>query len=89
MDDDNEECWELMKRDLQLKSTFLYCDLNRVISSVCEEHKKTLTELANKFFYYMEELDNAVKSRDVSLTQIHYGDAVIVLQEVVAALIPT
>lgn len=56
MVDNDEDSWELMGRDLRLKSTFLFCDLNHVISSVRDEHKKTLTDLANKLFYYLEEV---------------------------------
>ena len=54
---DDEESWDLVERDLRLKATFLYIDLSRVISS-CErdERKKTLTDLANKFFYFMDEV---------------------------------
>ena len=54
---DDEDSWDLVGRDLRLKATFLYIDLSRVISS-CEsdERKKTLTNLANKFFYFMDEV---------------------------------
>ena len=54
--DDDEDSWELMGRDLSLKSTFLYCDLNRVIASSLGDQKKALTDLANRLFYYMEEV---------------------------------
>ena len=55
-DDCNDEWWELIERDLRLKSTFLYCDLNKVISNTHDEHKEAFTSLANKLFYYMEEV---------------------------------
>lgn len=80
--------WELMGRDLRLKATFLYCDLNHVISYSHDEHKRNLTDLANRFFRYMEELDDAMKSRSISSAQICYSDAALVLREVVASLIP-
>uniref|UniRef100_A0A0D9W7A5 Uncharacterized protein n=1 Tax=Leersia perrieri TaxID=77586 RepID=A0A0D9W7A5_9ORYZ len=53
---DDEDSWGLLVRDLRLKATFLYIDLSRVIS-FCDfdEHKKMLTGLANKFFYFMDE----------------------------------
>lgn len=54
--DDDEDSRELMGRDLRLKSTFLYCDLNLVISNSRDEDKKTLTDLGNKLFYFMEEV---------------------------------
>ncbi|XP_029117448.1 photosynthetic NDH subunit of lumenal location 3, chloroplastic [Elaeis guineensis] len=87
--DDDEDSWELMGRDLRLKSTFLYCDLNQVISNATDEHRKALTDLANKLFCNMEELGHAVKSRSISLMQVHYNDTALVLQEVMAALMPT
>ncbi|RWW65409.1 hypothetical protein BHE74_00027295 [Ensete ventricosum] len=86
VDDDDEDAWELMGSDLRLKSTFLYCDLNQVISHAREERKKVLTDLANKLFYYMEQLDHAVRIRSMSLTQVCYNDTASVLQEVMAAL---
>lgn len=57
---DDEDSWDLLARDLRLKATFLYIDLGRVICS-CEidEHKKMLTGLANKFFYFMDEVSIA------------------------------
>nr|CAE05707.2 OSJNBb0065J09.3 [Oryza sativa Japonica Group] len=68
---DDEDSWDLLARDLRLKATFLYIDLGRVICS-CEidEHKKMLTGLANKFFYFMDELTNAVSSRSIPLMQV-------------------
>ncbi|RRT59526.1 hypothetical protein B296_00024361 [Ensete ventricosum] len=101
MIDDDEDAWELMGSSLRLKSTFLYCDLNQVISRAKDERKKFLTDLANKLFCYMEQcclfliicgkrqLDHAVKSRSISLTQIRYNDTAHVLQEVMAALVPS
>ncbi|KAM0924530.1 hypothetical protein ACQ4PT_004818 [Festuca glaucescens] len=87
---DDEDSWDLVGRDLRLKATFLYIDLSRVISS-CEsdERKKTLTVLANKFFYFMDELDNAVKDRSVALMQVCYSDTAHALREVVAAIVPS
>ena len=54
--DDDEDSWELVGRDLSLKSTFLYCDLNRVIACSHDDQKKALTDLANRLFYYMGEV---------------------------------
>ncbi|KAM3368746.1 hypothetical protein ACQJBY_010871 [Aegilops geniculata] len=87
---EDEDSWDLVGRDLRLKATFLYIDLSRVISS-CEsdERKKTLTGLANKFFYFMDELGNAVKDRSAPLVQVCYSDTTHVLREVVAALVPS
>uniref|UniRef100_A0A453CH47 Uncharacterized protein n=1 Tax=Aegilops tauschii subsp. strangulata TaxID=200361 RepID=A0A453CH47_AEGTS len=61
---EDEDSWDLVGRDLRLKATFMYIDLSRVISS-CEsdERKKTLTGLANKFFYFMDEFTDASASQ--------------------------
>ncbi|WOL07368.1 hypothetical protein Cni_G16108 [Canna indica] len=88
VEEEDEGAWELMASDLRLKSTFLYCDLNQVIANAGDEDKKFLTDLANRLFYSIEELDLAVKSRSISMTQLQYKHAVDILQEVMAALMP-
>ncbi|XP_062217469.1 photosynthetic NDH subunit of lumenal location 3, chloroplastic-like [Phragmites australis] len=81
--------WDLVRRDLQLKATFLYVDLSRVISR-CEgkERRKALTLLANEFFDFMDELGDAVATRSISVVKACYGDAARALREVVAAVAP-
>ncbi|XP_059649843.1 oxygen-evolving enhancer protein 3, chloroplastic-like [Cornus florida] len=77
--------WDLMGRDLRLKSTLLYCDFNHIISaSPHQHHKNTLTQLANKLFRSIEELDDAVKIRSVSLSHDRYNEAAVILHEVMA-----
>ena len=60
VDDDVEEdgdiCWDLMGRDLILKSTFLFCDITNVLSNAPLHHKPNLTLLANNFFFYIGEV---------------------------------
>ncbi|XP_062222695.1 uncharacterized protein LOC133921719 [Phragmites australis] len=85
----DDDLWDLNRRDLQLKATFLYIDLSRVISrSEGEEHRKALTLLSNEFFYFMDELGDAVASRSVSVVKVCYGDVARALREVVAAVTP-
>ncbi|KAA8532307.1 hypothetical protein F0562_032340 [Nyssa sinensis] len=84
--DDDDESWDLMGRDLRLKSMFLYCDFNQMISSAPQDQKKRLTELANKFFCSIEELDHAVKIRSIPLSQDRYSEAAVILQEVMALM---
>lgn len=55
---EGQSSWELLGRDLRLKSTFLYCDLNQMISCAPREQKRALTELANKLFCSIEEVIN-------------------------------
>lgn len=55
-EEEEEEMWDLIKRELQLKTTFLYFDINRVISSSKDEHKEVLTKLANQFFHCIQEV---------------------------------
>lgn len=55
-EEEDEETWELMSTTLRLKSTFLFCDFNQVISSARDERQKALlTDLANKLFYNLEQ----------------------------------
>ncbi|CAK9166754.1 unnamed protein product [Ilex paraguariensis] len=83
---DDDDSWDLMGRDLQLKSTFLYCDFNKMISSAPNNQKKALTDLANKLFCSIEELDHAVKIRSIHLTNDRYNEAAVILQEVMALM---
>lgn len=53
---DDQESWDFVGRDLQLKVTFLYCDFDKVISVAPEEQKRSLTELANRLFCSIEEV---------------------------------
>ncbi|BAF09412.1 photosynthetic NDH subunit of lumenal location 3, chloroplastic [Oryza sativa Japonica Group] len=86
MDDDDRD---LFWSELQLKTTFLYIDLSRVISSSeSDERREALTLLTNKLFYFLEELTDAVTSGSVSFTKLCYGDAAQALREVVAFLAP-
>ncbi|KAE9450798.1 hypothetical protein C3L33_17301, partial [Rhododendron williamsianum] len=95
MDDDYS--WDLVGRDLRLKSTFLYCDFRKMISSAPQDQKKGLTKLANKLFCSIEEvckfiapysyfpalqLDEAVKIRSITLTHDRYTEAAGILHEV-------
>ncbi|KAJ8643533.1 hypothetical protein MRB53_005281 [Persea americana] len=81
---DGEDGWDLMRRDICLKSTFLYCDFNQVISNAAKEEKQPLIDLANKLFQSIEELDYAVQIRSISLTKDRYDDTALVLQEVMS-----
>ncbi|AQK59237.1 Plant-specific TFIIB-related protein 1 [Zea mays] len=52
------DLWDLVRRDLQLKATFLYIDLNSLIAcNECEERREEITLLANDFFYCKDEDD--------------------------------
>ncbi|XP_066332091.1 photosynthetic NDH subunit of lumenal location 3, chloroplastic-like [Miscanthus floridulus] len=85
----DDDLWDLVRRDLQLKATFLYIDLNRVIAcNQCEDRREEITLLANDFFYFMDELGDAVANRSVSVVKLCYGDAAQALREVVAAVAP-
>ncbi|KAF0931767.1 hypothetical protein E2562_005750 [Oryza meyeriana var. granulata] len=86
MDDDARD---LFWRELRLKTTFLYIDLSRVISSSeSDERREALTLITNKLFYFLEELTDAVTSGSVSFTKLCYSDASQALREVVAFLAP-
>lgn len=53
---DDSESWEFVGKDLQLKSTLLYCDFDKVISGASKDLKSSLTELANRLFWAIEEV---------------------------------
>lgn len=53
---DDEESRELVRKDLQLKSTFLYCDFSKVISGAPQDQKKSLNKLGNRLFCLIEEV---------------------------------
>ncbi|KAL8100634.1 photosynthetic NDH subunit of lumenal location 3, chloroplastic-like [Apium graveolens] len=80
---DDNESWDFVGRDLQLKATFLYCDFDKVISGAPEDHKRSLTELANRLFCSIEELDLAVKVQSIQQAQNRFSDLALVLEEVV------
>ncbi|KAJ0963897.1 hypothetical protein J5N97_029019 [Dioscorea zingiberensis] len=86
VDEDGEISWELMGRDLLLKSTFLFCDLTQVLSTAPLDHKKNLTDLANNFFFYIDELGHAVKSKSTPVMQMCYQDAALALHRLMDAL---
>jgi hypothetical protein len=57
------DLWDLVRRDLQLKATFLYIDLNSLIAcNECEERREEITLLANDFFYCKDEGMRSVPS---------------------------
>ncbi|KAK6936494.1 Oxygen-evolving enhancer protein 3 [Dillenia turbinata] len=84
--DDDDASWDYIGSNLHLKSTLMYCDFNRVITKVSEDQKKILTEVANKLFGTIEELDEAVKVRSISLAQDRCNEVALVLLEVVALI---
>lgn len=61
-DDRGEEIglsWELLEQNLRLKSTFMYCDLNRIISVLEDrQRKECTTRLATCFLGSMEEVSS-------------------------------
>ncbi|KAH0470926.1 hypothetical protein IEQ34_000649 [Dendrobium chrysotoxum] len=59
--DDDDFWWEFIGRDLRLKSPFLHCDINHVLSYYRDEQKRNLTDLANRLCHYMEEGVNLPK----------------------------
>ncbi|XP_061990714.1 photosynthetic NDH subunit of lumenal location 3, chloroplastic-like isoform X1 [Rosa rugosa] len=83
---DDAYSWDLKGRDIRLKSMFLYCDLSQLISNVPKDQKKALTEVGNKLFSSIEELDHAVKIRSIPLTQDRYNEAGVILQELMVLM---
>jgi len=70
---DDEDSWDLVGRDLRLKATFLYIDLNRVIAcNQCEERREEITLLASDFFYFMNEVMRSVPSFPIFSSSCFY-----------------
>ncbi|XP_039127065.1 uncharacterized protein LOC120263255 isoform X2 [Dioscorea cayenensis subsp. rotundata] len=85
-EEDGEICWDLMGRDLILKSTFLFCDLTNVLSNAPLHHKANLTLLANNFLFYIDELGQTVKKRSITGMKICHQDAALALNQLMDAL---
>ncbi|KAL8157742.1 hypothetical protein AgCh_002447 [Apium graveolens] len=81
---DDEESWDVVRRDLQLKSTFLYCDFSKVISGAPRDQKKSLTKLGNRLLCLIEELDHAVNIQSISQARSRFSDLALVLEEIIA-----
>ncbi|XAR53199.1 hypothetical protein NMG60_11021652 [Bertholletia excelsa] len=81
---DDDDSWDLIGKHLQLKSAFLYCDFNKMISKAPQHQQKALTQLANKLFCSIEELDHATKEGNIPLTHDRYNEVAVVIQEVMA-----
>ncbi|RWW33794.1 hypothetical protein BHE74_00013526 [Ensete ventricosum] len=52
----NEDRWKIIENNTRLKSTFLYCDLNRLISNEKDERKELLTNLTGRLSYLLEKV---------------------------------
>ncbi|RZC74981.1 hypothetical protein C5167_050458 [Papaver somniferum] len=81
-----EVSWDIIGRDLELRSTFLYCDFKQIISKAAEDEKKTLINLANRLLCSIEEMSYAVKLKDSTLMESRYFDTTKVLEDLMALL---
>ncbi|KAK6926211.1 Oxygen-evolving enhancer protein 3 [Dillenia turbinata] len=82
--DGDDASWDYVGSCLQLKSTFMYCNFNQVITRASEDQKKILTEVANRLFGTIEELDTAVQVRSLPMAQDLCNEMAVILLEVVA-----
>ncbi|XP_026397920.1 photosynthetic NDH subunit of lumenal location 3, chloroplastic-like [Papaver somniferum] len=83
---DEEVSWDVIGRDLQLRSTFLYCDFKQIISKAAEDEKQPLINLANRLLCSTEEMSYAVKLKDSALMESRYLDTTKVLEDLMALL---
>nr|GMC74605.1 photosynthetic NDH subunit of lumenal location 3, chloroplastic [Ipomoea batatas] len=78
------DAWSYVLRYLRIKATFMYFDFDKVISTAEPDEKQPLTDLANRLFDNIEQLEDAVKRRNLSLTESRYEGTLVLLQEVMS-----
>lgn len=69
---DEEEAWDFIGSMFRLKTTFMYCDFNQMISYAPKDQKESLTQLANKLFCSIEEVLLTL-TLSLSLSHIRHG----------------
>lgn len=75
-----------VNRYLRLKSTFMYYDFDKLITAADDDQKPPLVGLANRLFDSFERLQQAVTKKDDPEISSCYGDAKLILQEVMARM---
>nr|CAD1841135.1 unnamed protein product [Ananas comosus var. bracteatus] len=81
-----QETMSYFRKYLCMKSTVMYYDFDKVISTASDEQKQPLTDLANRLFDNVEKIEEAVKRQNNTMMQSCYADTVPILQEVMARM---
>ncbi|KAI3856975.1 hypothetical protein MKX03_019035 [Papaver bracteatum] len=82
----DKKAWPYVQNDLRSQAGYLRYDLKTIISSKSKEEKASLTELTNKLFTSLDNLDNAAKIKSSEAAAKSYADAVVTLNDVIAKL---
>ncbi|KAL9232379.1 hypothetical protein vseg_007498 [Gypsophila vaccaria] len=77
-----QDAWNYFRKYLKIKATVMYYDFDKLITAASDTDKQPLTDLANRLFDSFEQLQDAVKMKDLQLTEAVYSGTTVILQEV-------